>query len=169
LFDEAGLQYALIGGMAVNAWVVPRFTADIDFVVEAEPVAVRAAEERLLSAGFRYLRRQDAGGASGPDFIRMQQDATGAVIDLQAAKTPFQTAIVARAVLDPSGVRIATPEDLIVLKLIAGRSRDQRDLAELLALSGLDWRYIEREAMVWGLGDRLRAARAAVAGEDRLP
>jgi hypothetical protein len=35
LLEEAGIEYALIGGHAVNAWVEPRFTADIDVTIEA--------------------------------------------------------------------------------------------------------------------------------------
>ena len=37
LLDEAGVEYAVIGGHAVNAWLEPRFTADVDVTVHAPP------------------------------------------------------------------------------------------------------------------------------------
>jgi hypothetical protein len=37
-----------------------------------------------------------------------------------------------------------TPEDLIVMKLIAHRPKDRIDLLGLVALPGLDWSYVER-------------------------
>jgi hypothetical protein len=35
VLDGAGLAYALIGGHAVNVWLEPRFTADVDVTVLA--------------------------------------------------------------------------------------------------------------------------------------
>src|ERR1700733_14922215 len=37
--EEAGIQYALIGGMAVNAHRHPRTTNDVDFLVTAQGMA----------------------------------------------------------------------------------------------------------------------------------
>jgi hypothetical protein len=34
--DAAGVDYALIGGLAVAVWGVPRFTQDIDLLVRRE-------------------------------------------------------------------------------------------------------------------------------------
>ena len=56
-------------------------------------------------------------------------------------------------------MRVATVEDLIVLKLIADRTKDQADLEGLLALGALDWAYVERWATTWGVLDRLRSKR----------
>lgn len=171
VMDAAGLASALIGGLAVNTWVVPRFTADIDLVVVlAQRGAIAGAEAALLGTGFEYVRRQDLGEPSGPDFIRMQEPSTRAAVDLQVAKTAFQARIVARARIDPSGmVRVATPEDLIVLKLIANRSKDQKDLAELVQLPGIDWDYVEREAAPWGVAERLRALRQLFDAHELAP
>ena len=33
--DAAGIAYSIIGGHAVNAWLEPRFTADVDVTVAA--------------------------------------------------------------------------------------------------------------------------------------
>lgn len=90
LFEQAGVAYAVIGAHAVNAWIEPRLTADIDV-----------------------------------------------------------TALLDREILSQGGVRVATPEDLIVLKRIANRAKDQIDVLGLVALPSLDWAYVERRAAEW--------------------
>jgi hypothetical protein len=53
-----------------------------------------------------------------------------------------------------------SPEDLVVLKLIAHRPKDLIDLRNLLALPDLDWSYIERPPLPgWAAARRPRCAR----------
>ena len=52
------------------------------------------------------------------------------------------------------------PEELLVMKLIAHRSKDQIDASGLARLEGLDWPYVERWAAEWDVTDRLRALRS---------
>ena len=51
LLDQAGVPYAVIGAHAVNAWVEPRITADIDVTVQAAGVAMDRLERVLSTAG----------------------------------------------------------------------------------------------------------------------
>jgi len=67
------------------------------------------------------------------------------LLEIQSAQTDFQREVVQRA-RDEQGVKVASPEDLIVLKLIANRSKDEVDLRILTALAALDWPYIEHWA-----------------------
>ena len=76
-----------------------------------------------------------------------------------AAKTDLQRAVIARAIRAEDGVRVATAEDLIVLKLIANRPKDQVDLQGLVALPSLDWGYIERWAAEWEVFELLHRLR----------
>jgi hypothetical protein len=148
--------YALIGGHAVNAFIEPRFTADIDITATVD--AARRFGAAALAAGMRIETELGAAQASGPDFVRYVDDAA-LVIEIQAAKTAFQLAVVARA-HDVGGVAIATPEDLLVLKAIANRAKDQRDLDELAKLPDLDWDYVVDNARVWGVDGVIDAVRS---------
>ncbi|MDP6978204.1 MAG: DUF6036 family nucleotidyltransferase [Myxococcota bacterium] len=69
--------------------------------------------------------------------------------------------MIRRARCDEGGLRIATPEDLIILKLIANREKDQIDLIGLCALPDLDWDYVERCAQEWELSELLKRFRNA--------
>ncbi len=132
--------------------------------MEASAVLITRFEEAVSALGYRYERRQDAGGASGPDFLRMI-DPDGAAFDLQTAKTDYQLLVLKRAVRSgPEGVLVATPEDLLIMKLIANRSKDRGDLLNLVERNGLDWKYIDQWAEIWDVTERLRAIRQLADG-----
>ena len=158
---EAGLDVAIIGGEARNLWRISRLTYDLDFTVRADAIAIAAVIEGMEVLGFRVTRNQSPDATSGPDFLQLYNEATMQVVEMQAAKTEFQELIVTRARpidgLDP--LRVATPEDLIVLKLIADRHKDQDDLRELAQMENLDWPYIEEWAATWEVEDRLQRLR----------
>lgn len=160
VFEQAGLAYALIGGHAVNLWLEPRFTADVDVTVAADPAALTRARAALEALGYRVNAEQGAELPSGPDFVRFVRDPGEPPIEIQAAKTRLQHDLLARATRE-SGVATATPEDLILLKLIAHRPKDLADLAGLLALPDLDWAYIEERARDWDVVDRLERLRSS--------
>jgi hypothetical protein len=159
ILARAQIQHALIGGHAVNAWVEPRFTADIDVTIQADP----AASERLGAAfhaeGFAKTTEHGAQLPSGPDFARYRSRDGRVTIEVQGAKTAFQHELIRRARSLGAGLRVATPEDLVVLKLIADRPKDQVDLASLSMLPNLDWTYIEHWAKAWGVQARLARLR----------
>jgi hypothetical protein len=92
---------------------------------------------------------------SGPDFVRFVRGQDDPPIELQAAKTRLQEELIARARREPSGAATATPEDLILLELIAHRPKDLADLAGLLALPEIDWSYVVERAREWEVLDRL--------------
>jgi predicted nucleotidyltransferase len=90
-------------------------------------------------------------------------------VDLLAGGTGHAREAVARAVvrkIDGSAVKVASCEDLILLKLAAGRPIDVADARELLAINrgSLDRAALEARAASLGLADALRAI---AAGEER--
>ncbi len=156
--SEAGVSYAVIGAHAVNVWLEPRFTADIDLTVHAGPEALQRIEDVLHRAGLTRTLAHGSELPSGPDFVRFASDDGNLVLELQAAKTDLQREVLRRAVT-ADGVSVATPEDLIILKLIADRPKDRVDLLGLVALPELDWSYVEAWAAAWDIGDRLARLR----------
>ena len=158
LLEASGVPYAIIGAHAVNVWLEPRFTADIDVTVQAGAPELEQLKTVLTARGFSVAREHGADLPSGPDFVRFTSPDSTIVVEVQAAKTDFQREVIRRSVIE-RGARVATPEDLIVLKLIAGRAKDEVDLVGLVRLPAVDWPYVEHWASEWGVVDRLARVR----------
>jgi hypothetical protein len=157
--DEQAVPYAVIGAHAVNAWVEPRVTADIDVTAEVSASDASRLTDAFEADGFTVTRVHGDAQPSGPDFVRLVSSDGFVVVEVQVAKTAYQRLVIERAVVSEDGVRVATPEDLIVLKLIADRAKDRGDLAALAALPDLDWNHVEHWAGEWRVTDRLRRLR----------
>ncbi|MEO8539079.1 MAG: nucleotidyl transferase AbiEii/AbiGii toxin family protein [bacterium] len=146
----APLRLALIGGQATNYWARPRYTSDFDFTVAADANGIERFVAELASRGFQVIRTEGGGSPSGPDFMRLERNGGIDAIDFIVAKTEFQDLVIERAVLDaPDGLPVATPEDMVILKLIANRSKDQRDIFTIVEAQPIDWDYVKHWAGVW--------------------
>jgi hypothetical protein len=66
LLEQAAVPYAVIGAHAVNAWVEPRITADIDVTVQADGEAINRLEHVLAAAGWSVAPKYGATQPSGP-------------------------------------------------------------------------------------------------------
>jgi hypothetical protein len=119
----------------------------------------------FVAEGFRVAREHGVALPSGPDFVRFVAPGDALLVEVQAAKTSLQRELVRRAIRSKGGLRVATVEDLIVLKLIADRPKDQGDLDGLARLSGVDWPYVERWAREWGVEPRLQRLRGETTGD----
>ena len=137
--SELGAPWMCIGGVAVIALGVPRFTADVDATVSAQ----RVDPEAILAA----LGRHDATPRvdRAVEFARRHQVVllhharSGVPIDISLAWLPFETEAIQHArETDFAGVRIRVPrpDDLVVYKLVAARPRDVDDAEKLLAIHG---------------------------------
>jgi hypothetical protein len=77
-----------------------------------------------------------------------QDASSGARLDLVFSTSPYEREAIARArVVDTAGqpVRFASPEDLIIHKMFAGRARDIEDVRGVLAKqTGMDRGWIRR-------------------------
>jgi hypothetical protein len=159
ILNRTGLPYALIGGHAVNAWLAPRFTADVDVTIQASATDLAHLEAALAAEGYTLESRHGTDLPSGPDFLRFVHPGGPVALEVQTAKTDFQREVVRRAAAPGGAVCVATPEDLIVMKLIADRPKDRTDLAGLVQLPALDWDYVERWAAAWGVLEALGRVR----------
>ena len=115
---EVGVECAVIGAVARNAWAPPRATTDIDFAIsvgaEGYGALVVALDQRGLAVKRTISSEPDA---AVPDILLVEA-ASGIVrrIDLLIAKTPFEREAIAQAVPKDIGAqcRVVRPDHLIV-------------------------------------------------------
>ena len=152
----AGIRHALVGGQAVNLYTAPRFTWDVDFLVEASTGQLEDIAKGLGPAGFAIAPLPDD-SSFARDFVRLARREGAVLVDLQPVRTDYERLVLSRAtVLDDSlPFAVATPEDLVVMKLVGWRYNDRRDLPKLLSLAELDRPYIEHWAETWQVKGRL--------------
>lgn len=144
--DGAGISSIVIGGVAVALWGDPRVTRDVDLKVRLS----RENADRLLSSlpsDYVSLLPNPNQALQRQGLVFMQ-DATGTRIDLLLADTPYDLAAIQRGrdveVSAGMTIRVCSPEDLVIYKMIATRSRDYEDAQGIIRRQGntLDDAYV---------------------------
>jgi predicted nucleotidyltransferase len=119
IFEERGIPYALIGGLAAAVWGAPRATEDIDVLADVTPSPELDAAFR--ASGFEAEWRRGTVDDPVPLLLRLRS-ATGPDVEVLCATRPWEREMLARSarVRIPEGreTRVIAIEDLIVLKLL---------------------------------------------------
>lgn len=133
---QVGIEYALIGGFAVVMRGYPRFTQDVDAVLWDLDDRLAEVLPALETHGLTFRTSSGLELAKSVRVLLLQApDGTG--LDLSMGAVPFEREIIERATLEGFAgmvLPVATAEDLIIMKLVASRSRDRDDVARLLEL-----------------------------------
>ena len=147
-FDRRQIPYMVIGGQAVLVYGEPRLTKDIDITLG---VGVERLEDVLQLADSLSLKVLTP---SPQDFVKKtmvlpcQEPSSGVRVDLVFSFSPYERQAMERIrpiPMEGRKVRFASPEDLIIHKIIAGRPRDLEDIQVVQRKNpGLDRSYIER-------------------------
>lgn len=128
-------QWYLFGAQAALVYGAARLTADIDITVLMSPEAPEQLVARLVQHGFT-LRVAD------PDFIRQTRvlpvvHAPSTInVDIVLAGPGLEELFLSRAQMHSvDGVQVPTAraEDLIAMKLLAGRPKDLQDVEAVVA------------------------------------
>lgn len=138
-----GVDWALVGGIAVALYGGDRNTKDVDVI--ANKLLPLASEGTLRQGGERYSIKA-AKREVYVDWILRNDE----------FKKLFAVAL--SEAVKINDVPILTPEWLVILKFIAGRFKDQEDAVFLLSRKGLVNRRIIKEKIIkhvgreaWGL------------------
>lgn len=158
------IPFMHIGGQAVLLHGAARLTQDIDVSLACGPEDVGTVVAVCAALELEPLVEDLASFARETFVCPLRDRATDIRVDLIFSTTAYEHAAIARAVeVDVGGERVpfASAEDLILLKLFAGRARDLEDARSVVDRQGprLDWRYLERWA----------AEFATVPGREELP
>jgi hypothetical protein len=141
------LPYMIIGGQAVLLYGEPRLTRDIDITLG---VGVDHIEELLAVVRELSLKPVPEDIES---FVRQTMvlpafdETTGIRVDFIFSFTPYETGAIKRArrikILEQD-VCFASPEDVIIHKIFAGRPRDIEDVRTIILKNPeIDIQYIK--------------------------
>jgi predicted nucleotidyltransferase len=167
LFDRMGIPYVVMGGMAVRVYGIPRATYDIDFTVGVPRDRLAKLYEAIRALGYTVPEQYETGWVdvvAGMSLVKARLYLTeiGIDVDLFLAESAFQEEVLKRrrlVQLETARVWFISPEDLILLKLLASRPRDRGDIADILFTQGqLDTEYMRRWAEQLGIRDALEEA-----------
>ena len=153
-FEARGWPYCLVGGLAANRWGEVRHTQDVDLTVWAEIGDEDQVIDGLLKE-FSIRRGRFRTSSQGKSFalqsrVLLLQSKDGAQIDVALASSGFEAEMLRRA--KPVAIsrgrkfRTASAEDIIVMKTLAGRAHDWKDIEGIIARQRdkLDWDYVHR-------------------------
>lgn len=164
VLESRGTHHAFIGELAMSAWTIPVPTYEIELCLaigsEAAPDLVRA----LGVEGFvppPTTLMESIGTARFQEFTVHFPYGTGLrPVDMYLAIDAFQLEALSRRrrVELEAGffTYVATPEDLLIYRIIAWRPKDRSGIERLLAVQrDLEWLYLRKWASRFHLDERL--------------
>jgi hypothetical protein len=134
-FAALRVDWYVFGAQAALIYGAARVTADVDVTVRLGKVTPARLATALKQHGFA-LRINDPAFVRTTRVLPVLHVRTSVPADLVIAGPGLEDAFLERAVLhDLVGVRVpvARAEDLIVMKILAGRDKDLEDVAAILA------------------------------------
>jgi hypothetical protein len=162
VFAARSIRYAVVGGLATLMRGRPRFTQDVDVLLDVPQLALPGLLDDLARLGFAF---------DAPTVIRefvhehMTSFRFGSVrIDWLKPVLPLYARTLADASFvtwtEGHSLRIATAEGLILTKLVAFRPQDQVDIETLLIANRdeIDAGLIRREWSAVAEGEETRTA-----------
>lgn len=156
-----GMEFVVIGGYAVNAYTLPRFSVDCDIVIMDKTESAKV-ETALLGLG--YYRKTSNAETDSVDFARYEKNITGYfrvsfdvlvkdILDRQTnvripAGWVFKNSEIhslkGKTITEDLKVRIINLDALFVMKMISCRPTDMRDLF-MMAPMTKDRKWIKAE------------------------
>lgn len=164
------IAYVVTGGIAISVWALPRFTADIDIVIQLNPESIKGLAKALRDLGeVVYIDEESMRRAlERHGEFNFIDGGTGAKVDFFVSKNgSFEksqfTRRVSKKILGEH-VDFVSPEDLILSKLLwhnEGESTKQlEDIKSVLRIQKkLDWKYLRawaKKQATWRTLESLR-------------
>ncbi|HTU89934.1 MAG TPA: hypothetical protein VMF69_07550 [Gemmataceae bacterium] len=161
-FAARSIRYALVGGLATALRGRPRFTQDVDVLLDVPQLALPGLLDDLARAGFLFDRDMVV-----REYVREHMTAFrfGSVrIDWIKPVLPLYARTLAEASsltwTEGHTLRVAKAEGLILTKMVSFRPQDQVDIETLLIANRdeLDVNLIQQEWSAVAAGEEARTA-----------
>lgn len=158
----------LVGGLSLPIWNYPRSTQDIDLLLLLEDeLQLKTICDHLQCRPRRTPAIVELGSVR---VMQTQVCPSGEYIDIDVdfllSSSDFHSSVVVRAITVDfesieTPIRVATCEDLILLKLQSGRMIDLADCQRLIEVNTLlDWDYIHHWSDILQVANLLHQVRS---------
>ena len=124
--NTAGVDHALIGGMAMSLWGLARATGDVDYLIEAEHREI--ATSSLVAIGYIVTN-------SNAEIVQLS--GAGRVDFLCASRALSRQMLADAKILPNLGLKYLLAEDLIGLKIQAYTNDPRRSLQDKADIQNL--------------------------------
>lgn len=139
---DAGIEFVVVGGLALNAWGVVRGTEDVDVVVATDSDNIKKIAEVAVAAGGHVQRGESllgtpfsiAAALAGGEQVAIETDLGRLDVVQGLDGVPGFEDLRSRAAeaeILGSTVWVCSREDLRSMKQAAGRTRDLADIEDL--------------------------------------
>jgi hypothetical protein len=129
------IPYLIVGGQAVLVHGEPRLTRDIDVTLGVDVDRFDDLLAIVTHAGWNVLVQTPRDFVQKTMVLPCEDSASGVRLDFIFSNSSYERHAMARSTTRTVGqtdVRFASPEDLIIHKVVAGRSRDIEDVRSVL-------------------------------------
>jgi predicted nucleotidyltransferase len=146
--EKKEIPYMIIGGQAVLLYGEPRLTRDIDITLGIKPQEYDLLIKTVNSIDLKILVEEPRKFVQKTLVLPTKEKTTGIRVDFIFSYTPYEREAIKRAKkvnLGKTAVNFASPEDVIIHKIFAGRARDLEDVKTILIKNpDLDKGYIKK-------------------------
>ncbi|MBN2375763.1 MAG: hypothetical protein JXD22_05155 [Sedimentisphaerales bacterium] len=165
--EAAKIPYMMTGSMAMAIYSVPRMTRDIDLVIEIGPDKTEEIVKLFSSDCYVDSEsvRQAVRNRSMFNIIHNEWIVKADFI-IRKKENYRQTEFLRKKQIEieMQNVWVATPEDLIISKLIWSRDSESetqlRDVRQLIGfIKELDWDYLQNWSKILGVDEQLVKAK----------
>lgn len=138
-FEALGVKWYLFGAQAAIVYGVARLTADVDVTVQAPPGMATADWMAVVEGHGFEPRFADPAFVAATRVLPLVHRATQLPLDVVIAGPGLEDEFMTRAVqreVDGVAVPVVDVSDLVVLKVLAARPKDEEDVTMLVRIHG---------------------------------
>ncbi|MEO0234616.1 MAG: nucleotidyl transferase AbiEii/AbiGii toxin family protein [candidate division WOR-3 bacterium] len=144
--DKFGIDYMVIGGQAVLLYGEPRFTRDIDIVIGITPSKKEKIFDLVKELKLKIIVKNPEKFIKETYVLPCESSLDVMRVDFIFSDSEFEKNALKRVrvkKIDDCKVKFASIEDIIILKIVAGRERDLEDVYNILLKNKtVDYNYI---------------------------
>ena len=141
VFAALGLRWFLFGAQAAILYGVARLSADVDITLDLGDRSSRDVVDALAAAGFELRVADAAGFVEATRVLPFVHRASRMPVDVVLAGPGLEDQFFAgtqERVVGEARVPVVSAEDLVAMKVLAGRARDVGDVEAILRMHGDD-------------------------------